>query len=73
VLRALAPLAARHTDEHALRTIRYSLTSVYVNFIPENEARVAEAYGPNYERLVIIKRRFDPSNLFRANQNVVPR
>ena len=45
--------------------------SLYVNFIPEgDEARVTDAYGANYERLVSIKRRFDPDNLFRANQNI---
>ncbi|HUL80803.1 MAG TPA: FAD-binding oxidoreductase [Gammaproteobacteria bacterium] len=55
------------------RLTPHAMGSVYVNFIPDDEARVAEAYGPNYERLAGIKRRFDPSNLFRANQNIVPR
>jgi hypothetical protein len=45
--------------------------SLYVNFIPDgDEARVTDAYGANYERLVGIKRRLDPDNLFRANQNI---
>jgi FAD/FMN-containing dehydrogenase len=55
------------------RLMPHAMGSVYVNFIPDDEARVTEAYGPNYERLAGIKRRFDPSNLFRANQNIVPR
>jgi len=55
------------------RLTPHAMGSVYVNFIPDDEARVAEAYGPNYERLANVKRRFDPSNLFRANQNIVPR
>ena len=55
------------------RLAPHAMGSVYVNFIPDDEARVAEAYGPNYERLASIKRRFDPSNLFRTNQNIVPR
>ena len=45
----------------------------YVNFLTEDEsARVASAYGPNYERLRELKRRFDPANLFRMNQNILP-
>ena len=47
--------------------------SVYVNFMPEDEGdRVEQAYGANYRRLVEIKRRYDPDNLFRMNQNIPP-
>jgi len=47
---------------------------VYVNFMPEEEAqRVSQgAYGPNYQRLSKLKARYDPDNLFRMNQNIVP-
>ena len=45
--------------------------SVYVNFMPADEAdRVRGAYGGNYERLAIVKKRYDPDNLFRLNQNI---
>jgi FAD/FMN-containing dehydrogenase len=46
---------------------------VYVNDLG-NEAhdRVREAYGENYERLVHLKSRYDPTNLFRLNQNIPP-
>jgi FAD/FMN-containing dehydrogenase len=45
----------------------------YVNFMAHDEAdRVAAAYGPNYARLVEVKRRYDPENFFRANQNIAP-
>jgi FAD/FMN-containing dehydrogenase len=47
--------------------------SVYVNFMPEDEAdRVKLAYGRNHSRLAAIKRRYDPDNLFRLNQNILP-
>jgi FAD/FMN-containing dehydrogenase len=46
---------------------------VYVNFMTADEAdRVRAAYGPNHERLARVKRRYDPENLFRVNQNVKP-
>jgi FAD/FMN-containing dehydrogenase len=47
--------------------------SVYVNFMPDDEKeRVEKAYGSNYRRLAEIKRRYDPGNLFRMNQNIQP-
>ena len=47
--------------------------SVYVNFMPEDEHdRVGRAYGANYRRLAEIKRRYDPQNQFRMNQNISP-
>ena len=46
----------------------------YINFMmaDESEARVRAAYGANYERLVAVKRKFDPTNLFRVNHNIRP-
>lgn len=46
----------------------------YVNFLgDEGPARVRAAYpGSTWERLVAIKRRYDPTNLFRLNQNIPP-
>jgi FAD/FMN-containing dehydrogenase len=51
----------------------FALGSVYVNFLTQDEAeRISAAYGPNYARLVEVKNRYDPHNLFRQNQNIRP-
>lgn len=46
----------------------------YVNFMMDDEgpARVNAAYGENLERLREVKRRYDPENIFRVNQNIRP-
>ena len=46
----------------------------YVNFMDadEGEARVKASYGEHYERLAAIKKKYDPANLFRVNQNIRP-
>jgi FAD/FMN-containing dehydrogenase len=45
---------------------------VYVNYLSEGEGeeRVRGAYGVNYERLVKLKNKYDPTNFFRINQNI---
>jgi FAD/FMN-containing dehydrogenase len=54
-------------------TAPFAMGSVYVNFMPEDESgRIEQAYGANYLRLAEIKRRYDPDNLFRFNQNIRP-
>jgi FAD/FMN-containing dehydrogenase len=54
--------------------LRHGSTGVYVNFLSDEGAeRVHEAYpGPTWDRLVEVKRRYDPDNLFRRNQNIPP-
>ncbi|GAA2827837.1 FAD/FMN-containing dehydrogenase [Aminobacter aminovorans] len=45
--------------------------TAYINFMPADEAdRVEAAYGANYSRLLEVKRKYDPDNMFRMNQNV---
>jgi len=50
--------------------------AVYVNALEdgleEGEQRVREAYGVNYQRLVELKNKYDPTNLFRQNSNIKP-
>jgi FAD/FMN-containing dehydrogenase len=54
--------------------LRQEDTGAYVNFLgDEGEERIRAAYpGPTWDRLVEAKRRYDPTNLFRLNQNVPP-
>ena len=48
-------------------------TGTYVNHLgDEGASRVVEAYGDSYPRLVALKEQWDPDNVFRLNQNVVP-
>jgi hypothetical protein len=54
-------------------SLRPHAEGVYVNNLEdEGEARVREAYGPNYERLSQVKARYDPRNVFHVNQNIPP-
>jgi FAD/FMN-containing dehydrogenase len=47
--------------------------AAYVNYLDADDAnRVRAAYGPNYQRLCDLKRRYDPENLFHLNQNIPP-
>ena len=46
---------------------------VYVNYLgDEGDERIREAYGLNYDRLVALKTKYDPTNFWRRNQNVRP-
>ena len=52
---------------------QYATGEAYVNFMTEEEGdRLELAYGSSYQRLVELKNRYDPSNLFRLNQNILP-
>jgi FAD/FMN-containing dehydrogenase len=54
--------------------LRQGDRSAYVNFLgDEGAARVRDAYpGAAWQQLAAIKRRYDPTNLFRVNQNIAP-
>jgi hypothetical protein len=54
-------------------TAPFATGSAYVNFMPADESdRIEKVYGANYRRLAEVKRRWDPQNRFRLNQNVRP-
>jgi FAD/FMN-containing dehydrogenase len=52
----------------------YAAGGAYVNFLmgDEGEERVKKTYGDHYDRLVAIKKKYDPENFFRVNQNIKP-
>jgi FAD/FMN-containing dehydrogenase len=51
----------------------YSAGGAYTNFMmDEGQERIKAAYRGNYDRLVAVKNRYDPTNLFRVNQNIQP-
>jgi FAD/FMN-containing dehydrogenase len=68
-------------DERCIRWAReffhasapFASGGVYVNFLTDDESdRIGAAYGQNYVRLAKIKRKYDPTNFFRVNQNISP-
>jgi FAD/FMN-containing dehydrogenase len=52
----------------------YDLGGAYPNFMMDDEgdARLKASYGENYTRLAALKKKYDPTNLFRVNQNIKP-
>lgn len=51
----------------------YHSGRAYVNYLSQEGAdRVREAYGQNYDRLANLKKKYDPTNFFRFNQNIPP-
>jgi hypothetical protein len=52
----------------------FDLGGAYPNFMMDDEgdARLKATYGDNYERLTVVKSKYDPANVFRVNQNIRP-
>jgi hypothetical protein len=64
--------AVNWVNEHGA-ALRPWARRAYVNYLPPSSPdRLREVYGINYLRLAAIKARFDPDNLFRSNQNILP-
>ena len=52
---------------------KHAYGGVYANYLDEGHDKIEQAFGPGkYERLVALKDRYDPINLFRLNQNIAP-
>lgn len=61
--------------ESLWQAVRHEGAGVYVNFLGnEGAERIRDAYpAATMARLMQVKRRYDPRNMFRHNQNIVPR
>jgi Berberine and berberine like len=63
----------RWVRDVATVTEPFSTGGVYVNFLgEEGEDQVKAAYGSHFQRLVALKRQYDPTNFFHLNQNIKP-
>ena len=52
----------------------YLVEESYGNYLSdEGDSFARAAYGPNYDRLVALKNKYDPTNIFRMNQNIKPK
>ena len=69
-----APLLRKWGREYWQAVHPYNAAGAYVNFMMDDEAdgRVRATYGANFPALVELKRKLDPTNCFRNNQNISP-
>jgi FAD/FMN-containing dehydrogenase len=52
---------------------RFASKASYINYLSSNSADAVRAsYGPNYDRLVALKNKYDPTNFFHLNRNIRP-
>ena len=54
-------------------TLPYASAGAYINFMTSDEdERIIQAFGDNYQRLRAAKQHYDPDNVFHLNQNIAP-
>ena len=68
------PIPLDQVEPAASLVRRFSTGGSYINFqtADEGEDRIRAAYGDSYERLVEVKTKWDPENVFRMNKNIPP-
>ena len=70
---AEAPTHRAWTQDLSTAIAPLALDGAYVNYLDDDEDhRIPSAYGTGYARLVALKQRFDPTNVFCANRNIIP-
>ncbi len=69
-----APTLKKWAKDYWTAVHSFDLAGAYPNFMmdDEGEARLKATYGDNYKRLAKLKKKYDPGNLFRVNQNIRP-
>jgi hypothetical protein len=69
-----APALKKWTRDYWEAVHPFDRAGAYPNFMMDDEgdARVKAAYGENYDTLATLKKKYDPANLFRVNQNIRP-
>jgi FAD/FMN-containing dehydrogenase len=72
--RGQAPALKKWANDYWEAVHPFDLGGVYPNFMMDNEGegRLKATYGDNYNRLGKLKKKYDPGNLFRVNQNIRP-
>jgi FAD/FMN-containing dehydrogenase len=66
-------LHVKWTKDLAAAMTKYARPGIFLNFVAdEGLERVQSSYGPHWDRLVALKNRYDPANLFHLNQNIPP-
>ena len=64
---------ARAWADERWAPLQQYIRAPYLNMLEyQGEAGVPESYGANYPRLRKLKARYDPDNIFRSNQNILP-
>jgi hypothetical protein len=62
------------TRQFATAMTPHGAGGYFLNFLgEEGDETIRAAFGPNYDRLVEVKTKYDPENFFRVNQNVRPK
>jgi FAD/FMN-containing dehydrogenase len=64
----------RWTKESHAAFAEHLVERRWLNYLPDDQGddAVRAAYGPNWDRLLQVKRRYDPDNVFHLNQNIAP-